>query len=80
MLRCFYFRTTFMRDLRPLLQIRQFARLRSATCSLQGLSSTQRSARATPSRDLTLGAMQLATVMSPEPAAQAREPLQTIIP
>ena len=47
--------TTFIRDMRTLLQIRQFARLRSASCSLQGLSSTQRSARETPSRDLTVG-------------------------
>ena len=47
--------TTFIRALTSLLQIRQFAHLRSTSCSLQGLSSTQRSARATPSRDLTLG-------------------------
>ena len=51
--------TTFMREITPLLQIRQFAHLRSTTCSLQGLCSTQRSARATPSRDLTLGVMHL---------------------
>ena len=57
-LRCLgavYSITTFMRDMRTLLQIRQFAHRRSTTCSLQGLSSTQRSARAAPSRDLTLG-------------------------
>ena len=47
--------TTFIRAMTSLLQIQQFARLRSTTCSLQGLSSTQRSARATPSRDRTLG-------------------------
>ena len=49
MLRCLgavYSITTFIRDLRTLLQIRQFAHLRSTTCSLQGLISTQRSARA----------------------------------
>jgi hypothetical protein len=51
--------TTFMRDLRPLLQIRQFARLRSATCSLQGLSPARRVARAAPSGDLALGVMHL---------------------
>jgi len=45
--------TTFIRAMTSLLQIQQFARLRSTTCSLQGLSSTQRSARAAPSRDLT---------------------------
>ena len=59
MLRClgaFIPTTTFIRDMRTLLQIRQFAQLRSTSCSLQGLSSTQRSARATPSRDRTLGA------------------------
>jgi hypothetical protein len=50
--------TTFIRALTSLLQIQQFARLRSTTCSLQGLSSTQRSARTTPSRDRTLGAKQ----------------------
>ena len=49
------------------MQIRQFARLRSTTCSLQGLSPMQRSARATPSRDLTLG-------------VKAREPRPTISP
>jgi hypothetical protein len=55
------------RDLGTLLQIRQFAHLRSTTCSLQGLSSTQRSTQTTPSRDLTVGVMQLATLRSPEP-------------
>jgi hypothetical protein len=58
LLRCLgavYSITTFIRDLRTLLQIRQFAQLRSTACSLQGLSSTQRRAQATPSRDLTLG-------------------------
>jgi hypothetical protein len=54
--------TTFMRDMRTLLQIRQFTQLRSTTCSLQGLSSMQRSAQATPSRDLTVGVMQLGTL------------------
>jgi hypothetical protein len=81
--------TTFIRDIRTLFQIRQVARLRSTTCNLQGLSSTQRSTQTTPSRDLTLGGkernMQLATVRSPKPAGrhhvpQAREPLQTIFP
>ena len=47
--------TTFIRAMTSLLQIRQFAHLRSTTCSLQGLSSTQRSTQAAPSRDLTLG-------------------------
>ena len=67
-------------------QIRQVAHLRSTTCNLQGLSPTQRSTQTTPSRNLTLGVMQLATVRSPEPVGvkwlppQAREPLQTIIP
>ena len=58
MLRCLgsvYSIATFIRDLRTLLQIRQVAQLRSTTCSLQGLSSTQRSTQAAPSRDLTLG-------------------------
>jgi hypothetical protein len=41
--------TTFMREITPLLQIRQFAHLRSASCSLQGSSSAERSARAAPS-------------------------------
>jgi len=57
-LRCLgavYSITTFIIAITSLLQIRQVAQHRSATCSLQGLSSTQRSARATPSRDLTLG-------------------------
>ena len=61
-LRCLgavYSITTFIRAITSLLQIRQVAHLRSATCSLQGLSSTQRSARATPSRDRTLGVMHL---------------------
>ena len=49
--------TTFIRDLRPLLQIRQFTRLRSASCSLQGLSPARRVARAAPSGDLALGVM-----------------------
>ena len=62
--------TTFIRDMRTLLQIRQFAHLRSTTCSLQGLSSTQRSTQTTPSRDLTLGVMQLATLRSPETAGE----------
>jgi hypothetical protein len=56
-LRCLgavYSITTFIIAITSLLQIRQVAQHRSATCSLQGLSSTQRSARATPSRDLTL--------------------------
>ena len=53
--------------MRTLLQIRQFAHLRSTTCSLQGLSSTHRSTQTTPSRDLTLG-------------VKAREPPQTISP
>ena len=56
-----------MREITPLLQIRQFARLRSTTCNLQGISSTQRSTQTTPSRDLTLG-------------GKAREPPQTISP
>jgi hypothetical protein len=59
--------TTFIRDMRTLLQIRHFAHLRSTTCRLQGLSSTQRSTHTTPSRDLTLG-------------VKAREPPQTISP
>jgi hypothetical protein len=81
-----YFYTTFIRAITSLLQIRQVARLRSTTCNLQGLSPTHRSTQTTPSRDLTLGVMQLATVRSPEPVGvkclppQAREPLQTIIP
>ena len=33
MLRCFYSITTFIREITPLLQIRQFAQLRSASCS-----------------------------------------------
>jgi hypothetical protein len=45
--------TTFIRAITSLLQIRQFAQHRSATCSRQGLSPTQRSTRATPSGDLT---------------------------
>jgi hypothetical protein len=32
-LRCFYSITTFIREITPLLQIRQFAQLRSASCS-----------------------------------------------
>ena len=32
--------TTLIRDIRTLLQIRQFAHLRSATCSMQGLNPT----------------------------------------
>ena len=59
--------TTFIRDMRTLLQIRQVAQLRSTTCNLSGLSSTQRSTQTTPSRDLTLG-------------GKAREPPQTISP
>jgi hypothetical protein len=47
--------------MRTLLQIRQFAQLRSTTCSLQGLSSTQRSTQTTPSRDLTLGGKEQGT-------------------
>ena len=50
----------------PPLQIRQVARLRSTTCNLQGLSPTQRSTQTTPSRDLTLGVMQLVTLRSPQ--------------
>ena len=46
-----------------LLQIRQFAQLRSATGNMQGLSPTQWSARATPSRDLTLVVVQAKTSM-----------------
>ena len=60
-LRCLgavYSITTFIRDIRTLLQIRQFAHLRSATGSMQGLNPTRRSARATPSRDPTLGVAQ----------------------
>ena len=71
----FYSITTFIRAITSLLQIRQVAHLRSTTCNLQGLSPTQRSTQTTPSRDLTLGVMQLATVRSPE-----REPQKTIIP
>ena len=56
-----------MREITPLLQIRQVAHLRSTTCNLQGLSPTQRSTQTTPSRDLTLG-------------GKAREPPQTISP
>ena len=48
------------------MQIRQVAQLRSTTCNLQGLSPTQRSTQTTPSRDLTLGVMQLATMRSPK--------------
>ena len=44
--------------IRPL-QIRQVARLRSTTCNLQGLSPTQRSTQTTPSRNQTLGVMQV---------------------
>ena len=51
--------TTFIREITPLLQIRQFAQLRSASCSLQGLSSARRSARGAPSGDLALGVMHL---------------------
>jgi hypothetical protein len=54
--------TTFIRDLRTLLQIRQFAHHRSATGSMQGLNHTRRGARATPSRDLTLGVGQAGDV------------------
>ena len=50
--------TTFIRDIGTLLQIRQFAQLRSASCSMQGLGPTHRVAHATPSRDLTLGFVQ----------------------
>ena len=60
--------TTFIRDKGTLLQIRQFAQLRSASCSMQGFSPTQRSAHATPSRDLTLGVV------------QQKEPQKTINP
>ena len=49
-----YWYTTFIRDIRTIFQIRQVAQLRSTTCNLQGLSSTQRSTHTTPSRDLTL--------------------------
>ena len=38
MLRCFYSTTTFIRVFWSLLQIRQFAHLRSATCSMHGAS------------------------------------------
>jgi hypothetical protein len=48
---------TFIRDIRTLLQIRRFAHLRSASCSMQGLSPPRRSAHATPSRYLALGVM-----------------------
>jgi hypothetical protein len=78
----FYSITTFIRAITSLLQIQQFAQLRSTTCSLQGLSSTQRSARAAPSRDRTLGAMQLVTLRSPgareappPPKDDSKEPL-----
>jgi hypothetical protein len=54
--------TTFIRDMGTLLQIRQFAQLRSASCNMQGLSPPRRSARATPSRDLTLGVGQAGDV------------------
>ena len=50
--------TTFIRDLRPFLQIRQFARLRSASCSIVARfklhAEELTAARATPSRDLKL--------------------------
>jgi hypothetical protein len=71
--------TTFIRAITSLLQIRQFARLRSASCSLQGLSSTstQRNARATPSRDLTLGVEQLVTLRSPGPREAPPPPKMT---
>ena len=62
--------TTFMREITPLLQIRQVAQLRSTTCNLQGLSPTQRSTQTTPSRNLTLGVMQLVTLRSPETAGR----------
>ena len=42
-LESFYSITTFIRAITSLLQIRQVAHLRSTTCSLQGLSPTQRS-------------------------------------
>ena len=61
-----YFYTTFIRAITSLPQIRQVARLRSTTCNLQGLSPTQRSTQTTPSRNLTLGVMQLVTLRSPE--------------
>ena len=51
--------TTFIRDMSTLLQIRQFAHLRTASCSLQGLSPARRFARAAPSGDLALGVMHL---------------------
>ena len=52
--RAFIVTTTFIRDMGTLLQIRQFAQLRSASCSMQGLSPTRGSAHATLSRDVTL--------------------------
>ena len=73
MLRCLgavYSITTFIRAITSLLQIRQVAHLRSTTCNLQGLSPTQRSTQTTPSRDLTLGVMQLVTLRSPGPAGR----------
>jgi hypothetical protein len=51
-LRAVYSITTFIRDMSTLLQIRQFAHLRSASCSMQGLSPPRRGAHSTPSRDL----------------------------
>ena len=65
-LESFYSITTFIRAITSLLQIRQVAQLRSTTCNLQGLSPTQRSTQTTPSRNLTLGVMQLVTLRSPE--------------
>jgi len=59
--------TTFIREITPLLQIRQFAHHRSASCSLQGLSPARRVARAAPSGDLALGVMHLVTLRSPGP-------------
>ena len=52
--RAFIVTTTFIRDMGTLLQIRQFAQLRSASCSMQGLSPPPH-AVGSPSRDLTLG-------------------------
>ena len=68
---------TFIRDIRTLLQIRQVVQLRSTTCNLQGLSPTQRSTQTTPSRDLTLGVMQLVTLRAPEPVGH---PLNDVCP
>ena len=58
-LESFYCYTTFIRAMTSLLQIRQVALLRSTTCNLQGLSPTQRSTQTTPSRNRTLGVMQV---------------------